>query len=87
MAKKKAAPKAKAEKTTLERVEQGQKWLAEHDADPPGRNYIWYKAGIRPGQKMGKHVTDATKEAYAVWHKAYGMWLRLYAQLESENNG
>lgn len=72
-------------KTTAERVDDGRVWLAAHDSDPGGRNYLWWKSGIIPGQKMGSHVTDADKQAYADWHKAFTMWLRLYAQLEAEN--
>lgn len=76
-----------AEKTTLERVEAGQRWLAEHDRTPPGRNYLWYQAGIRPGQKIGAHVSEEDQQAYADWHKAFVMWLKLYAQLERESDG
>jgi hypothetical protein len=71
------------EKTTLQRVEEGQAWLAKNNRG--GANYIWWRAGLRPGQKMGKHVTDEMEASYAKWHKGFGMWLRLYAQLESES--
>jgi hypothetical protein len=72
-------------KTTLQRVEEGKAWLTAHDSDPPARNYIWWQAGIIPGQKHGAHVTAETIADYEQWHKAFTMWLRLYAQLEAEN--
>ena len=80
-----AKKKAKAEKSTYDRVEEGRAWLAAHDADPPGRNYMWWKSGIQPTATMGKHVTQETKDSYVKWHKAFTMWLRLYAQLETES--
>ncbi len=70
-------------KTTAERIEQGKVWLIKHNRD--GANYIWWKAGLTPGQKMGKHVTEAVQANYVKWHKAFGMWLRLYSQLETES--
>ena len=82
MAKKKPKPK-----TLEQRVEEGRVWLAEHDADPPGRNYLWWKSGIRVGQKHGKHVTAETVAAYEKWVKAFTMWLNLYKQLEAESDG
>lgn len=72
-------------KTLVERVEEGKAWLAAHDSDPPARNYIWYRAGIIPGQKHGSHVTAETIADYERWYKAFEMWKRLYAQLEAEH--
>ena len=73
-----------SEATLVDRVEAGRAWLAKHDTDPPGRFYLWWQAKLRPGVPMPAQPPEV-QEAYTEWVRAFEMWLRLYAQLEKEN--
>lgn len=71
---------------TYERVEKGRKWLAEHDHEPPGRFYLWFKAGIRKVHQ--KHISEEARadvqKRYDEWCKGFRMWLSMYEKLEAE---
>jgi len=72
---------------TYERVAAGQKWLAEHDHEPPGRFYLWYKAGIRKVSFKSGDKPEAVADLqarYDKWVKAFLMWVNLYEKLERE---
>ena len=62
-------------------VERGAKWLAEHDSDPPGRFYLWWKARLIPSTPMPAQPEEV-RAAYGVWFRAYERWLALYDELE-----
>ena len=51
-------------------VERGAKWLAEHDSDPPGRFYLWWKARLIPSTPMPAQPEEV-RAAYGVWFRAY----------------
>ena len=71
---------------TYERVESGRKWLAKEDSDPPGRFYLWYKAGVRRVHQkhFSEEVRAETQKRYDQWVKALKMWINLYEKLERE---
>lgn len=62
-------------------VEKGAAWLGEHDSDPPGRFYLWWKAGMVPSSPMPGQPPEV-REAYGRWYRAFTRWQSLYGELD-----
>jgi len=63
------------------RVENGIRWLTDHD--PDGAYHLWFSANIAPGAKMPAQPVEK-REGYKVYFKARVQFEKLWDKLQRE---